>query len=123
MYCDYCGQLNHDTAYRCARCRTRLEPQAAASRERVITTAAVPKEAPAQQSAPAPKLRAHSGGGAALPKVARPVSQMSLLQGEAGGVARMEAYAPIRTKSRPPQARSEERRVGKECRLRWGPDH
>jgi uncharacterized RDD family membrane protein YckC len=76
----------------------------------VITTAAVPKEAPAEQSAPAPKLRAHTGGGATLQQTARPVRQMSLLPGEAGGVARMEAYAPIRAKSRPPQAFAELKR-------------
>ncbi|MBA3976466.1 MAG: hypothetical protein C0504_19840 [Candidatus Solibacter sp.] len=110
MYCDYCGQLNHDTAYRCARCRTRLEPQPAAAREPVITTAAVPKPAPAPQAAPPPRLRSHSGGGVALPQASRPVRQMSLLPGEPGGVARMEAYAPIRTKSRPPQAFAELKR-------------
>jgi uncharacterized RDD family membrane protein YckC len=110
MYCDYCGQQNHDSAYRCARCRTRLDPRSAAPAERVITTAAIPKEAPAPQAAPAPRLRSHSGGGGALQQAARPVRQMSLLPGEPGGVARMEAYAPIRTKSRPPQAFAELKR-------------
>ena len=108
MHCDYCGQQNHEGAYRCARCRTRLD--GSPSRERVITTAAVPKESPAQKAAPAPKFRAHSGGGAALPQSARPVRQMSLLQGEPGGVARMEAYTPIRTKSRAPQTFAELKR-------------
>lgn len=110
MYCDYCGQHNHESAYRCARCRTRIEPQSPAARERVITTAAVPKEAGVPETAPAPKLRTHAGGGAALPLAARPIRQMSLLAGEAGGVARMEAYTPIRTKSRAPQAFAELKR-------------
>jgi len=76
----------------------------------VITTAAVPKEAAPAQAAPAPRFRAHAGGGATLPQATRPVRQPNLFAEDSGGVARMEAYAPIRTKSRPPQAFAELKR-------------
>ena len=112
MYCDYCGQQNQDSAYRCARCRTRLDPSPVqtATREPVITTSAIPNLAPVAAPAPAPKLRAHSGGGSALPADARPTRQSGLFQGDSRGVAQMEAYAPIRSRTRAPEAFAELKR-------------
>ncbi len=102
MYCDYCGQQNQDSDYRCARCRTRLDPSPVrkGGSEPVITTAAIPKAAPIATPAPSPKLRAHAGGGAAIPADTRPARQSGLFQGDPRGVARMEAYAPIRSRTR-----------------------
>ncbi len=102
MYCDYCGQQNQDSAYRCARCRTRLDPSPVqtGTREPVITTSAIPNLAPMAAPAPAPRLRAHSGGGSALPADARPARQSGLFQGDSRGVAQMEAYAPIRARTK-----------------------
>ncbi len=112
MYCDYCGQQNQDSAYRCARCRTRLDPSPVQSgaREPVITTAAIPKVAPAAAPAPAATLRTHAGGGAALPADTRPARQSGLFQGDPRSVARMEAYTPIRSRTRAPEAFAELRR-------------
>jgi len=112
MYCDYCGQQNQDSAYRCARCRTRLDPSPiqAGSREPVITTSAIPKVAPVVAPAPAPKFRSHAGGGAAVPADTRPARQSGLFQGDPRGVAQMEAYAPIRSRTRAKEAFAELRR-------------
>jgi len=111
MYCDYCGQENHESAYRCARCRTRLDGPVArgGGREQVLTAAAVPKQAP--QAAPAaPKMRTHDGGGSTLPPGARPMRQPGLFPEAAPPVTRMETYTPIRPRTRAPEAFAELKR-------------
>lgn len=118
MYCDYCGQDNRDDAYRCARCRTRLDgisPRAA--RETVLTAAAVPKQAPRQEAEPAPKLRTHQGGGATLAPGARPMRQPGLFPETASPVTRMETYVPIRSRTRAPEAFAELKRKPQQRRV------
>ncbi|HNY41412.1 MAG TPA: RDD family protein [Bryobacteraceae bacterium] len=101
MYCDYCGQDNHDDAYRCARCRTRLEPPSPrGGRGPVLTAATAPKLAPEQTPAPAPRLRTHDGGGATLTPGTRPMRQPGLFPEAPAPVSRLEAYTPIRSRTR-----------------------
>src|SRR5258708_11416547 len=52
------------------------------------------------------------------PEIARGVDT-----GGAGDQGIMKGYATSETESMMPRERSEERRVGKECRSRWSPDH
>lgn len=112
MYCDYCGQENHESAYRCARCRTRLDPPVArgGSREQVLTAATAPKHAPLVEPAPAPKLRTLEGGGATLQPGTRPMRQPGLFPEAPTPVTRMETYAPIRSRTRAPEAFAELKR-------------
>lgn len=108
MYCEYCGQDNHDGAYRCARCRTRLDPRVphVEGKGAVLTTATAPKLAPENPPAPATRLQTHEGGGASIPAGARPMRQPGLFSDSAASrpVAQMEAYVPIRSRTRAPEA-------------------
>ena len=112
MHCDYCGQDNHESAYRCSRCRTRLGGVQGYSggREAVLTAAVAPELAPVAAPAPARKLMAHVGGGAALPAEARPVRQPELFPGDPRAVSNLETYTPIRSRTRAPEAFAELKR-------------
>jgi hypothetical protein len=73
----------------------------------VITTSAVPKSAPVPSQPAGPKFQTHAGGATVMPPAARPVRQPGLFQGAPGEPARMEAYAPIRSRTRAADAFAE----------------
>src|SRR5260370_17476120 len=89
-----------------------------AAKVHVVRTASRPKAA-------LPRTPAKNAGAQAVPRSAPPDMRFPIvvLAASTGGPATVMRLVPGFTKDFPAAVRSEERRVGKECRSRWSPYH